>query len=120
MKPQDKIYHITSLEAMTSILKEGLKAGDEGYIYLFTEKDVATYMAKNQLGFTDSYQLLEINPKGIEVSLEADNVGEFTAKYQVRIKQKVILPEYIILEGGYFILPRQTGINTVNRINTKT
>jgi hypothetical protein len=95
-------YHVTKgLENFMSIKETGLKAGEDNYIYLLTSKEVAAYVAKFQLGYTENYCVLEIDPYGINRNIEDDNVGELTAPYQKRIRQNIIMPEYIELEDMY-------------------
>ena len=101
---ETKYYHITeNLEAYQSIKATGLNADEEGYIYLLTNKNIAGYVAKNQLGYRGSFALLQINSKGIDEKPEMDNVGEYTAQYQRRIKQSLIETKYIKLENMHFI-----------------
>ena len=96
-----KLFHITTFENCLEILKNGLRASADGYIYLLTAKASAAYIAKNQLGCTDNFGLLKINSEGIVKKLEADNVGEITASQQRRIKQDLIKSDFISLEGMY-------------------
>ncbi len=98
-----KLFHITTFENFPEILENGLRASADGYIYLLTSKKIATYIAKNQLGYTDNFALLEINSEGIVKKLEADNVGEITASQQRRIKQDLIKSEFIRFESMYKI-----------------
>lgn len=97
-----KYYHITpTFDNWISIMENGLIANQEGYIYLLTNKEVAGYVALNQLGCYSNYFLLEINEEGLDVITEPDLVGEITAKYQVRIKQEVLHPKFIGLIGAF-------------------
>jgi len=106
MKSVNKYYHIIeSLDIWLSIKKEGLKSSDEGYIYLLTNKDVAWHVAPYQLGYMESYGLLEINPGGITSPIEDDNVAEVTAKYQVRVKQNIINPKFVKYINMYWVNP---------------
>lgn len=97
-------YHITSFESYhQSIKHDGLHAGEEGYIYLLTRKDISGYVAVNQLGIMDSFALLEIFPEGIHADIEPDRVAEFTAEWQVRVKQDFIDAEFIEIEDMYHV-----------------
>jgi RNA:NAD 2'-phosphotransferase (TPT1/KptA family) len=96
-----ELYHITTFENYLEILKHGLRASTDGYIYLLTSKANAAYVAKNQLCYSDNFGLLKINSEGIAKELEADNVGEITASQQRRIKQDLIKADFISLEGMY-------------------
>ncbi|MDP3697451.1 MAG: hypothetical protein Q8R55_05535 [Candidatus Taylorbacteria bacterium] len=97
-------YHITEgLDSWSKIAKEGLKASPDGYIYLVTRKNIANYVVKNQLLLNNSYGLIRVNSKGITGCIENDNVGEITAKYQRRVKQAIIAPEYLRLVNMYWV-----------------
>jgi len=43
-------YHVTSTENIDKILKAGLKANEEGHIFVFTDQKVAQDIAVNQCG----------------------------------------------------------------------
>jgi hypothetical protein len=113
------LYHITTLENARKILEEGLIANidtnsplsEKGYIYLFENKSyrhpltdeyvaVADDIAKNQL-FMKNYVMLEIDEKGIKGELEHDNVGEFAAFAEWKVKQPRINKKYIKLFGFF-------------------
>ena len=117
------LYHITTLDNAIKILKEGLIANfgsnselsEKGYIYLFENKSyknritgevtaVADAIAKNQL-FLDEYVMLEIDERGIRGELEHDNVGEFAAFAQWKVKQPRINKKYISEFGYYKVEP---------------
>jgi hypothetical protein len=97
LRPMNKsYYHITrGVKESAKIAEEGLKASKDGYIYLITRKDVASYVAVFQLGIRDEYGLLKVDPKGIVRAVENDCVGEYPAPYQRRVKQDVIKPKYL-------------------------
>jgi len=115
-------YHITTSENAKKILKEGLKANcdgfnsplsEEGYIYLFENKSykhpitqeviaVADAIAKNQL-FLNEYVMLEIDERGIDVEVEKDDVGEFAAFAEWKVKQPIIDKKYINVFGIYCV-----------------
>lgn len=99
----EKLYHITPIENMSSIQEEGIRAGEDGYIYFITEKHIAGLVAKNQIFLEDSFSLFEINPEYLSNKLEADNVGEITAKWQCRVKQAAINKDGIRFDDNYFI-----------------
>ncbi len=98
-------YHIArDFDSWLKIGREGLKASTDGYIYLLTTKDVALYVAVNQLCILDDYGLVKIDPKGITGVVEDDNVAEITACYQKRVKQALIESKYIKRINMYHIL----------------
>lgn len=108
-----KYYHITSPENVESILKNGLKANEQGEIFIFQYAKITTNgvvnfaddcIAYNQV-FLEKYARVEINPEGISVPLIHDNVAEPTNECQWIVKQERINPEYlrldVIKENGY-------------------
>jgi hypothetical protein len=108
-----RYYHITSPENVESILKNGLKANEQGDIFIFqyakfTKNGIVNYVddyiANNQK-FYEKYARIEIDPEGISVPLINDNVGESTSKFQWIVKQERINPDYlrldVIKENGY-------------------
>lgn len=104
-----KYYHITEIELIDSILKEGLKANEDGEIFLFENKSirvnnvvntVADCIAMNQI-FLDEYVMFEIDSKGISLELINDNVGELSHKQQWIAIQPLIEPNYISVFGIY-------------------
>ncbi len=108
-----KYYHITSIENMESILQNGIKANNEGHIFLFENKSIqlngvintiADCIAFNQI-FIDKYAMFEIKPAGLKSGLINDNVGEFSSKQQWILEQNLIEPKYIdpyaILKTNY-------------------
>ena len=102
-----RYYHITSFETWQKIKDEGIKAGKDGYIYLLTTKksSIISHVALNQLGLKD-YGLISIKSKGIFAKLELDRVGEITAEFEYRIKQKQIEPKYIIPINMYKVIKK--------------
>ena len=104
-----KYYHITKKENAFSIAFLGLKANENGEIFLFndwtftTRKNKKTVLicdliAKNQL-FFDEFIIYEINPKGIKGKIENDNVAELTSKNQWVVMQDIIPKRYLKLIG---------------------
>ena len=117
-------YHITTIENIDNILKNGLLANqpknsglsEDGYIYLFDNKSyrdpltkgiiyVADHVAKNQLLMEHGklYAMLEIDEDGIKNQLELDDVGELPSALglQWKVKQDKIEGKYINLFGIY-------------------
>lgn len=103
-----KYYHITDPKNIQSIRENGLKANEEGNIFLFENKSIgyptkegktaivylADHIAQNQI-FLKKYAMFEISSKGIEGELVNDNVAEIGSNLQWIAKQPIILPEYI-------------------------
>jgi len=106
-----KYYHITDVKNKTSILKNGLRANEEGFIFLFEnvstinrdtniQNTVSDMIAANQLSL-EEYAMFEIDSKGINENLLKDEVAEFSAKNQFIAKQENIAPQFINLFGIY-------------------
>lgn len=86
----DKLYHITDTKNAYSIIHNGLKANENGDVFLFENKSVmkitykdyipvADVIAVEQL-FLDKYMMFEVDVSGLELS--TDDVGELTASIQ--------------------------------------
>lgn len=82
-----KYYHVTSFLNMIKINDEGLKANNDGYIFVINTIDLANYIAVGQL-FMEDYALFEVNVDGL--LLEKDIVGELGSKFQFKIKTDLI------------------------------
>ena len=104
-----KYYHITAKENLPKILKEGLKANEEGEIFLFENKSirvnsvvntVADCIAHNQV-FLEQYVMFEIANEGITSELINDNVGELTSSLQWIAKQPLIELKHLEFYGYY-------------------
>ncbi len=97
-----KYYHVSTFKGYVGIMNDGLKASDDGYIYLLDNEGVATLMASrlHEPFVEHSYAFLEISTDGINGEIEFDESGldldtKYTNKYQYRVKQAVIEPKYI-------------------------
>lgn len=105
---EKKYYHITHPKNIKSVLKDGLRANEEGKIFLFENKSisypskgggtavvyVADHIAQNQI-FLEKYAMFEISSEGIDGDLINDNVAEMGSSFQWIVKQPIISPEYI-------------------------
>jgi hypothetical protein len=108
MKKPDRLniyWHITGPDSAERIMKEGINADEEGYIYLLTELEIPEdvygkkfsipdIVVTSQIGYMN-YIIIEIDPKGITARLQKDNVAEITAYAQRRVKQKKIEPKFL-------------------------
>lgn len=103
------LYHVTSRNAAKAILRYGLKCGEDGHIYLFDHTQVrisnhykyirvVDQIMCNQIDL-DSGVILRVDTQGITSDILPDNVAEFTARWQYRVKQTLIEHEYIIRVG---------------------
>lgn len=120
-------YHITDVENIESIMANGLRANEDGDIFLFENKSVgyhgisynsrgklaigkvrrtiADNIAINQLGLMEKYAMFEISSEGISGSLINDNVAEASSKWQWIAHQPTILAKYISIFGIYDVEP---------------
>jgi hypothetical protein len=88
-------YHISDIENVDSILKNGLRANKQMHIFVCTSLSLLPIIASGQLGIIE-YSIFKLNPQGIEVTPIHDNVAELGNEYQFIIKQPVINPIYIV------------------------
>lgn len=95
-KLKRNLYHVTSPDAVDSILAQGLRANAAGRIFTITDTYFADRIAKTQL-FLPVYAVFEIDPKGITGKVEADNVGELTSPWHRIILQHSVRPEFLTL-----------------------
>lgn len=88
------LYHLTRVENVSSIKKNGLQPSHDGYVYLFDDDivddgvdnpiDVSDCIARHQCCILDEYAMFRVYvPTDL---LEADNVGDLTSPFQYRVK----------------------------------
>ncbi len=92
-----KYFHLTPIDNKDSILKNGLQAGADTQIFMFTNLAVASSIAANQVEIPrgEMFVVFEIQADGITSKIINDNVGENTAEFQFYIEQKEIYPQHI-------------------------
>ena len=104
-----KYYHITKLDKIQSILKNGLRCNSEGEIFVFENKSIglntvtntiADCIANNQI-FLNEYAMFEVDDKGFNTDLINDNVGEMSSNQQWFIKQSFIDKKHIQIYGVF-------------------
>ncbi len=106
-------FHITAVENVDAILREGLKGGTNPrnrgethtkptiYVLIDGKEGLHDDVAMNQIWpFADveSYAVVRIDPNGVTGVVKADDVAEFTAVFSRAIEQRVISPEFLTLE----------------------
>lgn len=89
-------FHITHPDNVERILKEGLLADEDGFIFAYITRIVEEDIALNQLGISP-YAVFGINPMGITGKIIRDRVAEFTAPYHRIIVQDRIPRRYLTL-----------------------
>ena len=94
VKKHQRYYHVTSIENIDQIKKFGLKANEDGHIFVFTNQLVAEEIAAKQC-FLTSFAIFVINSRGISGKVVRDRVAEFTASFHRIIIQKNISKKYI-------------------------
>ncbi len=77
-----KLFHLTPIENVESIQKHGLKADEDGEIFVFTELWVADTIVTNQV-FAKHYAVFEMKAKGISGKIGPDEVAESSARISV-------------------------------------
>jgi hypothetical protein len=99
------LFHVTNPANVESILREGLRAGEDGRIFTLSDERLADKIAREQV-FLRTYALLRIDGKGITGRVEVDEVAELSARWHRVIIQPLIAPKFIRLVGIY---PLATG-----------
>ena len=94
-------YHVTDVNNVDQIKRDGLKANEEGLIFVFTDMVVSSSIAKEQYGLVDRYAVFKIYSNGITGRIIKDRVAEFSAPYQRVIIQEKILKRYIDFLGTF-------------------
>jgi len=126
MRKQRFYYHVTDVNNVDQIKRDGLKANEEGLIFVFTDMIVSGSIAKEQYGLVDRYAVFKIYSNGITGRVIKDRVAEFSAPYQRVIIQEKILKRYIDFLGtfrvdsyestewDFLLLKRFKGLTTKN------
>jgi len=94
-------YHVTDVKNIDLIKRDGLKANEEGLIFVFTDMIVSGVIAKEQYGLVDRYAVFKIFSKGITGRVIKDRVAQFSAPYQRVIIQKEISTKHIEFLGTF-------------------
>lgn len=90
------LFHVTAPENVESILRDGLRASEDGAVYAIKDPDLAAEIALNQI-FLETYALIRIAPKGIVGAVGPDNVAELLAFNSVRVEQAHVEPRFLSL-----------------------
>lgn len=100
-----KYWRISAKQNRESILKNGLKCDNMGYIYLINRLYDELHDFDVKISIPDSitisqvflkdYDLFEIDSEGLTSKILRDNVGEKLVNCQNRVKQSIINPKYI-------------------------
>ena len=96
-------YHVTDVNNVERIKRDGLKADEDGLIFVFTDMIVADTTAKNQCFLKDRYAVFKIHSKGITGRVIKDRVVEFSAPYHRIIIQEKISKRHIDFVGSFII-----------------
>lgn len=105
MRKQQFYYHVTDVNNVDQIKRDGLKANEEGLIFVFTDMIVSGLIAKEQYRLMDRYAVFKIYSEGITGRVIKDRVAEFSAPYQRVIIQEKISKRYIEFLGTFKINP---------------
>lgn len=132
-------YHLTSTKNLQSILNEGLRANEDGDIYLFingtiynqygclidkdkkeakiglTKQTVADHICMNQIFKFDKCVMLKIDSRGIDGELVEDVVAEAPSYLHKQwiAKQSVIQSKWLSFK---YFKPRAAKMLTVNQV----
>ncbi len=120
-----KYYHISKPDKKTiiSILSNGLKANEDGEIFLFENKSISFYGTKNYVAdqiaqnqvFLKKYSMFEIDSEGLNIEVINDNVGEFSSQCQWIARQPVIEAKHINFFGVFKTNFRQMNIEDIQK-----
>jgi hypothetical protein len=105
MKKHRFYYHVTDVNNVDQIKRDGLKANEEGLIFVFTDMIASGLIAKEQFGLVDRYAVFKICSNGITGRVIKDRVAEFSAPYQRVIIQEEIEKRYIDFLGTFKVDP---------------
>lgn len=110
-KQPKRYYHVTTFEGWVAINGgKGIKASDDGYIYILDIKEAGALMARHlvppEAATHQSYGLFEIDPDGFTSPIEQDTDGigfdyDWTLKHQFRVKQPLLENKYITNKDMY-------------------
>jgi hypothetical protein len=95
-----RLYHLTPLANLESIVRNGIRAGSEGCIYLFNDLKAAPLIARDQV-FARRFALFEIDVGGLEVEVETDVSLWVWEPYQRLIRQWLVPPQLLRLVGVF-------------------
>jgi hypothetical protein len=94
MFTEKTLFHVTHPANVAAILREGLRADEDGWIFAITDDRLANSIARDQVGLP-AYTLLEIDGAGINGKILPDRVGELSARWHRIIVQPLIAPEFV-------------------------
>lgn len=112
-------FHVTAIENIDTIKKNGLKANEEGHIFVFTDQKVAQEIAVYQC-FLNKVALFMIDSRGITGKVIRDRVTEFVASYHRIIIQDKISKQYVRFHHSWeidFDKPTPFEINKIKRLH---
>lgn len=87
-------YHVTAPGNVDNIMKEGLRANEDGEIFVITTMRVANHIAKTQV-FLKEFAVIGIYFYGVTGAVGGDSVGEAIAQFHRIIRQERIAPEFL-------------------------
>src|SRR5581483_3633138 len=92
------LFHVTTCEAVDSILVHGLRANKDGEIYAFVDEECDDDIAKWTLNLS-VYAFFEIHQSGITGEILVDEHADVPWKQQRLIRQELIRPEHLTLRA---------------------
>lgn len=92
------LYHITDPANVPAILRDGLKANEDGHIFVVTHEAMAQEIARNQV-FLERFSLISIDVSGVVGGVIADDVAELSAPWHRIVIQESIAPAFLKLLG---------------------
>lgn len=101
-------YYVTDVKNVDQIKEHGLKANEEGLIFVFTDMVISGLIAKEHYGLEDRYAVFKIFSNGITGRVIKDRVAEFSAPYQRVIIQEKISKRCIEFLGIFKVEPYES------------
>lgn len=89
------LFYITDFDEYQTIVKDGIIANREGYIYFSNDHDLHSKRFLHQAGLCNPFVVLEIDNTGINEALQYDNLSADDNNHRHRVQQVVIYPAYV-------------------------
>ena len=104
-------YLVCTVDKFPGILKNGIEADDEGYIYLFSIQRLASYIARKFYPDIEDFAVFRIKKQGVTGESEFYDINNPLMYYNFRIKQGLLKHEDIILIDCYIFSKKRPKIH---------
>ncbi len=96
VKPLESLFYPTVKNNYPHIQINGIMAEPDGYIRLYSNKDVLFDVATEKLHVNGEFVVVEVSVEGIDADVEPDSYGNNLTGSNFRICQPIIVPEHIV------------------------